>query len=645
MRAGFTWLLVLPLVVAMARHVQLVIAPPSGLLTAIKDDDDQTRPQTEAAFRGPIVDRRGRPLAISTPGIQLFVDLVARREKHEYELDTEARRARFPEGVKPVTKQNLRLMDFALEVAHLFPELHMSPEEIKAVLHEADLKNRANGRETRYCKLGDVLHQTPSIVARQQFAKSTHLNRILLAGLHWKESEIRTISAPQSLRSLVGKTMPDKDGLKGRDGIEAKCNARLSGTMGHRHDVVDSRGRRLEGSAAQPAIDGRTVTMTLDLDLQEYATTELEEAVASCHAAGGRLMVLDVATGGLLSMVDVLAAPREGTWPDAPADDIRPQGGLVGRPRCISDVFEPGSTFKPIVWAIAVEEGVVQPSELIDAVPPGKEWLTSYGRRIRDVSGRGNLKWDEVLRYSKNACMAHVADRLSTTKLRDRVLDFGFGKRTRLVPRPEDPNNSEQNEPEARGLVPQSRNWNNFTQTSVSFGQNISVTAAQLLQGISILASGGELRPIHLVNPGPNFRPARIPVVSAATAQATIDAMVPLVQDTKHLRIQGVRAFGKSGTAQLPRSAKPEQGIKHGMYEDRYICSFIMGAPAEDPKVLVLCTIDDPDRYALERENLRHTGSYTAGPVAKKVLEAALGRLGVPREIANASNDAPVGIN
>ena len=87
--------------------------------------------------------------------------------------------------------------------------------------------------------------------------------------------------------------MPDKDGLKGRDGIEAKCNARLSGTMGHRHDVVDSRGRRLEGSAAQPAIDGRTVTMTLDLDLQEYATTELEEAVASCHAAGGRLMVLD----------------------------------------------------------------------------------------------------------------------------------------------------------------------------------------------------------------------------------------------------------------------------------------------------------------------------------------------------------------
>ena len=636
-RAGFAWLLVLPLVVALARHVQLVMAPPAGLLEAIAQDDDQTRSYTEAAFRGPIVDRRGRPLAISSPGIQLFVDLVARREKHEYEMGTPAGRARFPEGMTPATEWDLQLMDFALEVAHLFPELAMSPAEIEATIHEAELKNRAGGRDTRYCKLGDVLQQTPSLVDRQRVAKGSHENRILLAGLHWDEVEIRQTSAPQSLRSLIGKTVPAPQGLTGLYGIEAECNAQLTGTMGQRQDVVDTRGRRLSGAAAQPAIDGRTVTMTLDLDLQQYATTQLQEAVASCHAAGGRLMVLDVATGGLLSMVDVLAPPREGDWPDAPTDAARKEGGLVGRPRCISDVFEPGSTFKPIVWAIAVEEGVVQPTELIDAVPPGKEWLTSYGRRIRDVSGRGNLKWDQVLRYSKNACMAHVADRMSTTTLRDRVLAFGFGERTHL-----------ELSAEARGLVPKPRNWNHFTQTSVSFGQNISVTAVQLLQGISILASGGELRPIHLLHPGPNFHPAHIPVISAATAQASIEAMVPLVEDTKHLRIEGVRAFGKSGTAQLPRSAKPKQGIKHGMYEDRYICSFVMGAPAEDPKVLVLCTIDDPDRYALERENRRHTGSYTAGPVAKRVVEAALGRLGVPQEVVNASNDAainPNGIN
>ena len=632
-RAGFAWLLVLPLVVALARHVQLVMAPPAGLLEAIAQDDDETRSFTEPAFRGPIVDRRGRPLAISSPGIQLFVDLVARREKHEYELGTRVGRSRFPEGMKPVTEQNLRLMDFAIELAHHFPELGMSPAEIEATIQEADLRNRAAGRSTRYCKLGDVLHQTPSVVERQNYVRNRHDNNMLLAGLHWETVEIRQTSAPLSLRSLIGKTVLAPHGLNGLYGIEAECNAQLTGTMGQRHDVVDTRGRRLAGAAARPAIDGRTVTMTLDLDLQEYATTQLQEAVASCHAAGGRLMVLDVATGGLLSMVDVLAPPREGDWPDAPTDAAREEGGLVGRPRCISDVFEPGSTFKPIVWAIAVEEGVVQPSELIDAVPPGKEWLTSYGRRIRDVSGRGNLKWDEVLRYSKNACMAHVADRMSTTTLRDRVLAFGFGERTHL-----------ELSAEARGLVPKPRNWNHFTQTSVSFGQNISVTAVQLLQGISILASGGELRPIHLLHPGPNFHPAHIPVISAATAQASIEAMVPLVEDTKHLRIEGVRAFGKSGTAQLPRSAKPEQGIKHGMYEDRYICSFVMGAPAEDPKVLVLCTIDDPDRYALERENRRHTGSYTAGPVAKKVVEAALGRLGVPQEVVNAS-DAAIDLN
>ena len=97
-RAGFAWLLVLPLVVALARHVQLVMAPPAGLLKAIAQDDDETRSYTEPAFRGPIVDRRGRPLAISSPGIQLFVDLVARREKHEYELGTRVGRSDSPKG-------------------------------------------------------------------------------------------------------------------------------------------------------------------------------------------------------------------------------------------------------------------------------------------------------------------------------------------------------------------------------------------------------------------------------------------------------------------------------------------------------------------------------------------------------------------
>ena len=140
-RAGFAWLLVLPLVVALARHVQLVMAPPAGLLEAIANVmTTKRRSYTEAAFRGPIVDRRGRPLAISSPGIQLFVDLVARREKHEYEMGTPAGRARFPEGVTPATEWDLQLMDFALEVAHLFPELAMSPAEIEATIHEAELK-------------------------------------------------------------------------------------------------------------------------------------------------------------------------------------------------------------------------------------------------------------------------------------------------------------------------------------------------------------------------------------------------------------------------------------------------------------------------------------------------------------------------
>ena len=125
-------------------------------------------------------------------------------EKHEYEMGTPAGRARFPEGMTPATEWDLQLMDFALEVAHLFPELAMSPAEIEATIHEAELKNRAGGRDTRYCKLGDV-QQTPSLVDRQRVAKGSHENRILLAGLHWDEVRSDRPSAPQSLRSLIGK--------------------------------------------------------------------------------------------------------------------------------------------------------------------------------------------------------------------------------------------------------------------------------------------------------------------------------------------------------------------------------------------------------------------------------------------------------
>ena len=236
--------------------------PPAGLLKAIAQDDDQIQRNTEAAFRGPIVDRRGRPLAISSPGIQLFVDLVARREKHEFEMSKRAHR--FPEGVTPATEWNLQLMDFALEVAHLFPGLRCHRQSKQPFMKP----NKKSSRRKRHqiLQTGRRTAADPSLVDRQRVAKEHETESFLqdCTGMKWRSDR----PAAQSLRSLIGKTVPAPQGLTGLYGIEAECNAQLTGTMGQRQDVVDTQGRRLSGAAAQPAIDGRTVTMTLDLDLQ-----------------------------------------------------------------------------------------------------------------------------------------------------------------------------------------------------------------------------------------------------------------------------------------------------------------------------------------------------------------------------------------
>ena len=206
----------------------------------------------------------------------------------------------------------------------------MSPAEIEATIHEAELKNRAGGRDTRYCNWATCCSRSPSLVDRQRVAKGSHENRILLAGLHWDEVEIRQTAAPQSLRSLIGKLCRPS----GSDGA-LRHRSRVQCTIDRHHGATPRRGGHAGatavGAAAQPAIDGRTVTMTLDLDLQQYATTQLQEAVASCHAAGGRLMVLDVATGGLFEHGGCLVLPpREGDWPGCP-NRCRPKGRRIGR--------------------------------------------------------------------------------------------------------------------------------------------------------------------------------------------------------------------------------------------------------------------------------------------------------------------------
>ncbi|MHC4427897.1 MAG: penicillin-binding transpeptidase domain-containing protein, partial [Planctomycetota bacterium] len=271
---------------------------------------------------------------------------------------------------------------------------------------------------------------------------------------------------------------------------------------------------------------------------------------------------------------------------------------------------EPGSTFKPFVWAIATELGYADADEILPT-PAERYYRTSQGRRIRDTHLIGDASWRTCLIRSLNSGMAIVAERMSHAEMQDVIDRFGFGIPTRCgVPG------------ESAGVVTPRARWSHYTQTSVPMGHEIAVTALQMVRAFSAVARDGTLPALRLVAPMDN-EPATS-FLQRACSRETALLVREVLRDAviegsgRPARSSRYQIFGKSGTPQLPR---PEGG---GYFEDRYVPSFIAGAPFENPRIVVLCVIDDPDR------RIAHFGGPVAGPVVRDVIDGTLEYLGVP---------------
>ena len=223
------------------------------------------------------------------------------------------------------------------------------------------------------------------------------------------------------------------------------------------------------------------------------------------------------------------------------------------------------------------------------------------------------MSWRTVLVRSLNTGMAIVAERMTHQEMRQAIVHYGFGSRTRCgIPG------------ETAGLVTSAEHWSDYTQSSVSFGHEIAVTPVQMVRAFSAFARGGMLTKVR-VFAGPDAGDERPPFrfVRRACSPAIADLVREILGDVmiegtgKPAQSSRYRLFGKSGTAQLPR---PEGG---GYFEHRYVSSFIAGAPLADPRLVVLCVIDDPDR------SLGHWGAQVAGPVVRDVIDGTLAYLGV----------------
>jgi cell division protein FtsI (penicillin-binding protein 3) len=547
------------LVLVLGRVAHLQVSPDPRLARVVGVPFSRT---PEIPRRGSLVDRRGRPLALSTIGQRLFID--------------------------PALVEDLRTI--ALDVTAL---IGGDPTEIDKRLQARPA--------SRYIVVRDLLEDWQADAIRGA----------RLRGVGLEPRPVRHHTAGAVAARLVGRVGVDQTGLSL---LEHRFDDTMQGTPGGMTYLRDVRGRPLwvEPDQYQPSRPGDVVRLSIDLAIQAEAERRLEEEVERVNAGGGRIVVMDAATGELLALHDVLRSRRgaEDFAPD-PQRDLDPS---LGRNRCATDPYEPGSTFKPFVWATALELGRVTLDQHLDTPASGVH-RTPYGRVVRDVHAAESSTLREVLVHSQNSGMAIIAEHMTHRDMQSVMRRFGFGERTACgLPG------------ESSGIVTGPRDWSKYTQTSVAMGYEVGVTALQMVRAFSAFCRDGTMAAPRLTTAGDFTVIAR--AIEPATVRATREALRDVIESPSRKAIQSTRyvMFGKSGTAMLTRK-------EGGYHDDRYISSFIAGAPFADPRIVVLCVIDDPDRA------VAHFGTAVAGPVVRDIADFTLEYLGVPPDRPPA-NDA-----
>lgn len=412
---------------------------------------------------------------------------------------------------------------------------------------------------------------------------------------------------------VVGFTSVDNRGL---GGIELECDKELSGLPRVNVFFADARRRpvRLKQQTGQ-FTDGTGVILTLDSTIQQFAQEELVRQYREFEAEGAVAIVAEPKTGAILAMVSL---------PDFDPGDIRSADANTFRNRAVNDQFEPGSILKPIVAAVALDAGVVNRSQSIfceDGFYHGR----GFGRITEYRNHRyGDMTVRQILVKSSNIGMAKIGQKLGKEKLYKGLKLFGFGKKTRI----ELPG-------EAPGLVWPVSRWTGYSVTRIPFGQEITVTTIQLLRAYCILANGGRSVQPYLIkamfdNDGkviklkhPSTTSVGFVVDPDIANWVVREALVEVIEEGtgKRAKLEKWQVFGKTGTANIAKSNEP------GYSKSDYVASFIAGAPAQDPAVLVLVSIRKPNK----KLGKGYTGGAVASPVAAKILEKTLTYLQVPQ--------------
>lgn len=504
--------------------------------------------------RGEILDRHGEPMAISVPAKSVFAD----------------------------------------------PRKIASPHDVAARL--AFILNQEVETLTKRLSRKKSFVWVQRKVTEEQVAQIKDLD---LPGIYFLEEPKRFYPKGEMLSHVMGFVGIDNKGL---EGLELSLDTYLKGTSGKRVTGRDRKGREVITMRDEelPPVQGYNVVLTIDEVIQYIAERELEEVFQKYDPLGAMIVVMNPKTGEILALSN---------RPTYNSNEIRKSTSDARRNRVVTDFFEPGSTFKVISGAAALDQGVVGLNETIFC-ENGAFWHA--GHVLHDTHPYGDMTFQQILEKSSNIGTAKVAFKLGGPRLYNYIRRFGFGSST-----------GSGLSGETNGLVYPPKKWSKYSIVAVPMGQEIGVTAIQITNAIGAIANQGKLmKPIVVrrieddqQNGIKEWKPQVVrQVVSTRVANQLTKALEGVVSrkgTAYRAHVEGYRVAGKTGTAQ---KAIPGKGYS----KSKYVASFVGFAPAQDPQICIGVFVDEPKGA--------YYGGIVAAPVFSKVAAEVLKYLDVPPE-------------
>lgn len=396
--------------------------------------------------------------------------------------------------------------------------------------------------------------------------------------------------------------------MVGRAGLEHHYDEMLAGGPQTYLAVNDAIQRKVRLERLERGLDGYDLELSLHARLQAVCETELNRAVRELRADAASAVILDPRSGAILALGSVPSFD-----PAAPGEAAPERWRL----RPVQDAIEPGSTVKPVVAAAALAADSVRPGERFNCLGRG---VRLAGFWIRDHVEPGRYTLDEVVAQSANTGIIEIAERIPQDVLYRTFVAFGFGRRSEIdFPA------------EARGLMPEVKNWSKLSRAGFALGQELTVTPLQMALAYAVIANGGWLPEPFLVTSATSTEDS-FPVDSLCRARvldeplaARLTSMLEAVVDEgtgEAARIQGLRVAGKTGTAQ--------RAVDGGFDDDHHVAWFAGFLPVPDPRIVIVVAVENP--------RVDFWASTAAAPVFARIAEAAAGHLDIPLEADEADD-------